>query len=491
MVRDADHRLDLLIDSIRDYAVFMLDAHGRVQTWNTGAQLIKGYSASEIVGKTLHQFYLPEDRASCRPERLLETAAREGRVEDEGWRVRKDGTKFWADVIISAVRENGKLIGYVKVTRDLTDKRRVEEERLHQEQRFRLLVQSARDYSIFMLDTRGNVATWNDGAQRIKGYTAEEIIGKHFSIFVPPDEVAAGKCETELTAALAEGRFEDEGWRLRKGGQQFWANVVITPLFDSSGNHIGFSKITRDLTERRASELDRIELARSHEALRLRDEFLSIASHELRTPLMALQLQLDSLAVHPDKLDPRQASKLDRASRNVQRLVDLISALLDVSRIARGKLVIAPVRADLAAIVGDAVDRLQDSAHEARCTIHTQLEPGVTGSWDPLRLGQVVSNLLANAFRYAAGTEIAVTVERRGTNAVLRVEDGGPGIPEHQLARVFERFERAAPANNYGGMGLGLYVAREIIAAHGGTIVATNRDGGGARLEVTLPAEVN
>jgi PAS domain S-box-containing protein len=361
---NAQHHLAPLIDSIRDYAVFMLNVDGRIETWNTGAQLIKGYTEQEIVGQTIHRFYTAEDRVAGRPERLLATAARDGRVEDEGWRVRKNGERFWADVVISAMRDaDGTLVGFVKVTRDLTERRRIDEERLQHEQ----------------------------------------------------------------------------------------------------------------------------ALARSQEALRLRDEFLSIASHELRTPLMALQLQLDSLRLSARNLDARQAHKLDRAGRNVQRLVELIAALLDVSRMARGKLAIAPEHVDLGVVVAETVDRLQESANEARCAIHTQLARDITGIWDPLRIGQVVANLLSNAFRYAAGTAVDVTLERRDHHAILSVLDRGPGIPADQLERVFVRFERAAPSRNYGGMGLGLYVAREIVTAHGGTITASNRDDGGARLETVLP----
>ena len=484
----AERGLELAVNSVRDYAIFMLDAEGRVATWNTGAQLIKGYQPDEIIGQSIRAFYPPEAQAEKRPERLLGAAREHGRVEDEGWRVRKDGSRFWADVVISAMRdERGELIGYVKVTRDLTDKRRAEEERAHQEERFRRLVETARDYAIFMLDPTGRVATWNAGAERIKGYTAREIIGQRFTVFYPEDVVRTGKCERELEGALREGRFEDEGWRLRKDGTRFWANVVITPMYDSGGRHIGFSKITRDLTERRAAELDRLELAHAHEALRLRDEFLSIASHELRTPLMALQLQLDSLNASAANLDLKQASKLARAERNVQRLVELIGTLLDVSRISRGKLTVTPRRIDLGEQIEEVVDRLHESLQAARCSVHVEAPRGIMGMWDPLRIGQVIANLLSNSARYAAGTPVDVTVQREGDVAIVRVADRGPGIPEHLQERVFERFERAASARNYGGLGLGLYVAREIVIAHGGNIRAFAREGGGTTVELRLP----
>jgi hypothetical protein len=358
-------------------------------------------------------------------------------------------------------------------------------------ERFRNLVENARDYAIFLLDTAGHVATWNVGAQRIKGYAAEEIIGQHFSTFYPSEAARSGKCERELEAALRDGRFEDEGWRIRKDGSRFWANVVIQPLHNRAGTHIGFSKITRDLTERRDAEQDRIRLAHTEEALRLRDEFFSIAAHELRTPLGALTLQLDSLREQANNLGPRQLRMVDRAARNVERLADLIAALLDVSRISKGRLVLALKPFDLASLVSDVVDRLNEAAHAARCTIVLDLEPNVIGEWDALRIEQVISNIISNAFKYAAGTEIQVTLSRVSEEAVISIGDRGGGIPPNDLERIFQRFERAAPTHNFAGMGLGLYVAREIVVAHGGTIRASNRPGGGAVVEFRLPIHKN
>ncbi|MGE0402743.1 MAG: PAS domain S-box protein [Kofleriaceae bacterium] len=483
----AETTLQLVIDSIRDYAIFRLDATGRIASWNLGAQLIKGYTADEIIGKTLATFYTPEDVADGRPFRLLGRAKTEGRVEDEGWRVRKDGTRFWADVIISAIRNaQGDLVGFSKVTRDLSERRAQEEARMQDAARFRAIVESTRDYAIFALDPTGHVATWNPGAERAKGYRADEIIGKHFSVFYPEELSARGYCERELEMALAEGRFEDEGFRVRKDGTRFWANVVITPLFDRDGTHTGFSKITRDLTERRKWEADRIQLAQANEAVRLRDEFLSIASHELRTPLMALQLQLDLALSNRDALEPKVLSKLDRASRNAMRLSELITALLDVGRISAGKLTLNPISTDLSALVREVLDRLLDAAHAARCEVMAAIEPSILGTWDPMRIGQVVSNLLANAFKYAAGTRIEVAVERAGDGALIRVRDHGPGIPIADRERVFARFERAS-SRSLGGLGLGLYVAHQIVSAHGGSIRVDEAEGGGAMFIVELP----
>jgi PAS domain S-box-containing protein len=264
------HRL--LVDSVQDYAIFALDTDGYILSWNAGAQRFKGYSADEIVGKHFSIFYPAAKVAERWPEHELREAARVGRFEDEGWRIRKDGTRFWANVVITALRgEAGELLGYAKVTRDLTERRAAEEALRLSEERFRLLVTSVKDYAIFMLDPNGRVATWNEGAQRAKGYEADEIIGKHFSIFYPAEKVAERFPEFELAEAVRQGRFEDEGWRIRKDGTRFWANVVITPLYDADHRLVGFGKVTRDLTERRAGEERAIEDARrvaSEEAAR-------------------------------------------------------------------------------------------------------------------------------------------------------------------------------------------------------------------------------
>jgi len=255
------HRL--LVESVRDYAIFALDPNGYILSWNPGAERFKGYTAAEVIGKHFSIFYPADKIAEGFPDYELREAARSGRFEDEGWRIRKDGSRFWANVVITALRgPTGELVGFAKVTRDLTGRREAEESLRLSEERFRLLVEVVKDYAIFMLDPTGHIATWNEGAQRIKGYTADEIIGTHFSIFYPPEKVAEGFPDYELREAARVGRFEDEGWRVRKDGTRFWANVVITALRNRSGDLIGFGKVTRDLTERRAAEARAIAAAR-------------------------------------------------------------------------------------------------------------------------------------------------------------------------------------------------------------------------------------
>lgn len=351
--------------------------------------------------------------------------------------------------------------------------------------RLQLLIDSVRDYAIFMLDPDGRIATWSIGAQLIKGYRPDEIIGRKTDTFYTPEDRAAGRAAQLLSTAREVGRVEDEGWRVRKDGTRFWADVVITAIRNPQGELIGFVKVTRDLSERRKAELDRIDLAHAQESLRLRDEFFSIAAHELRTPLVALQLQIDSLKIVTPADDPKQ-TKLDRAARNVQRLADLISALMDVSRIAAGQLTLTRKHVDLGTLVAEVVDRLHESAVHAGCVVRADLAPGIIGSWDPLRIGQVISNVLANAYKYAAGTAIDVTLSRDGDVAIVQIRDRGPGIAHDQLENVFRRFERGT-SRNVGGLGLGLYVAHEIAAAHGGGIHARNAEDGGAVIEIRLP----
>src|SRR5713226_6980780 len=487
-LRRSEERYRLMVSSVRDYAIFMLDPAGRVESWNAGAEAIKGYKADEILGHHISFFYTPEDLAADKPKRLLHLAAQDGRVEDEGWRVRKDGTRFWADVVITALYDAaGKLQRYAKVTRDLTARRDAEEALRQTESRFRLLVQSAKDHAIFMLDREGRVTTWNTGASRIKGYSPEEIIGQHFSLFYSPEEVASGKCERELEVAAVTGKFEEEGWRFRKNGTRFWASVIIEPIRDNDDQLIGFVKVVRDLTEKRNAEAERIRLAQAQEAIRLRDEFLSIASHELKTPLTALQLQLQSVHEKVKALDEQAAARLERATRSGARLADVIEALLDVTRIATGRFELNPTAFDLSEAVGEVLERLRGNAAQAGCELRARLEPGVIGTWDRMRLEQVVTNLLANSFKYGAGGPVEISLKSDGAQAELMVCDSGPGIPEKDLARIFERFERAVSMRNYGGMGLGLYVTRQIVDAHGGTVEAHNRPAGGAVFIARVP----
>jgi PAS domain S-box-containing protein len=745
-----ERHFELLVSSVKDYAIFLLDPAGRIASWNAGAHQIKGYRPDEVIGRPMSIFYTPEDVARGLPQALLATALGEGRVEDEGWRVRKDGSRCWADVVITALRDpDGTPRGVGKVTRDLTarkqaeeklrqseeslsttlygigdavlaadekgrvtrinpvaerltgwsekeavgrpldevfriineetratapnpvtrvlaegvivglanhtalisrdgterpiadsgapirgaggetrgavlvfrdvtaersaeealrkseeslaatlysigdgvlatderarvtrinpvaerltgwreqeaigrpieevfnivneetgapapnpvgrvlaegvvvglanhtvlvardgsrrpiadsaapirdggratagavlvfrdvtEERRASEELRQSEEKLRLMIANISDYAIFMLDPAGRVASWNPGGERLTGYSEEEIAGAHFSRFFSADEAASGRPAEELDIAARRGRFEAENWRVRKDGSRFWAHIVIAPMRDANGTLVGFVKTTRDLTQARKLEEERVQLAQAREAVRLRDEFLSIASHELKTPLTAMQLQLQGALDRATSIDESVAKSIDRATRVGDRLAQLIETLLDVSRIASGKLTLNLEACDLAAVVPEVVERFREGARRADCALSAAVPADIVGQWDRLRIEQVLMNLISNAIKYAAGHPILVSACRQGEMAVLQVRDGGPGIPEARLSQIFERFERAVSDRHYGGMGLGLYVARQIADAHGGTIAATNLAEGGALFTVRLP----
>jgi PAS domain S-box-containing protein len=354
------------------------------------------------------------------------------------------------------------------------------------EQRFRLLIDSVKEYAIFMLDADGRVASWNGGARRLKGYEAGEIIGRHFSIFYPEEDVAAGKPARELSLARSEGHLEDEGLRVRKDGSLFWANVVITAMRTDGGELIGFAKVTRDLTERRRSEDERLRLARMQEALRLRDEFISIASHELRTPLTALELGMQRLT-GDQSLPERVVKQLERTRRITARLAHLVATLLDVSRLTTGKMPIEVERFDLRAALREVVDRSADEAGRASTPIEVRAAAPIEGRWDRLRVEQVLTNLLSNAIKYGGSRPVAIEAETLGQEALIRVIDRGDGIATEDLERIFGRFERAVSMRHFGGLGLGLYISRQIAEAHGGTLGVESEPGRGATFTLRLP----
>jgi PAS domain S-box-containing protein len=499
MANGLDLEFHTIADAIKDYAVFVLDPTGIILTWNQGASRIKGYAAAEIIGKHHEVFYTAEARAAGRPRELLAIAAAEGRVEEEGWRVRQDGALFWADVVISAIRDDdGTLRGFAKVTRDLSERRHYEETLRQNEERLRLMIASVSDYAIFLLDPDGRVETWNAGAEQIKGYRADEIIGQHFSRFYTPEDLARGQPAMELATATAAGRYEDEGWRVRKDGSRFWASVVLSAVRDDRGRLLGFTKVTRDLTEqqllaeqrlvaeREAAE-QRARAIRTQEAVRERDEFISVAAHELRTPLTALRLKLDGVARLAGATDKRLADRLAATNRQVERLTGLVERMLDISRIVVGRLVLARSRVDLGEVAREVIDDYRVQASHVRCELELAVSGDVTGVLDRDRMAQVITNLVSNAIKYAPGRPVDVAVRGDDERIRLTVTDRGIGIPASDLGRIFDRFQRAAPVANYAGLGLGLHIARHIVEAHGGTISVTSQPGEGSTFTVDLP----
>ena len=481
----------LLVDSVKDYAIFMLDRRGRVATWNRGAERIEGYRADEILGHHVSIFYPPADVAAGKCAYELEIATRTGRFEEEGWRVRKDGSRFWASVVLSAVHDPaGALIGYAKVTRDLSERRDAASAWTAQEQRFRLLVESVRDYGIFMLDPGGHVATWNQGAERIKGYRADEIIGRHFATFYPEVDVRAGKCEHELAVAAREGRFEDEGWRVRKDGSQFWANVVITALRDDRGALVGFGKVTRDLTERVRVEDERARRLAAEQASRTKDEFLAMLGHELRNPLAPIVSALQLLELRGDARSTREHQII---ARQVGQMIHLVDDLLDVSRVSSGKIALARREIDLRDALARAAETVSPAfaRHGQHVTVAVPAHPLIVDG-DDARLVQVFANLLTNASKYTPdGGHIDLRVRHVEREIVVEVEDDGRGIEPALLPRIFELFVQGYQDVDRpdGGLGVGLTLVRSLVHLHGGEVEAHSRGRGqGSRFVVRLPA---
>lgn len=472
-----------------DYGIFLLDTEGRVISWNAGARKIKGYEEAQILGRHFSVFYTAEDIARDWPQQELKRALQDGRFEDEGWRVKKDGSRFWASVVITALRDDsGKLLAYSKITRDISERKRQEEALRQSEERFRLLVDSVSDYAIYLLDPDGIVASWNLGARRIKGYEAAEIIGQHFSRFYDSASIEEGKPWMELAMARQHGRAEEEGWRLRKDGSRFWARVVVTALHNADGRLTGFAKVTQDLTQRRHAES-------LEEASQRINDFIAVLAHELRNPLAPIRNSVQVLRmIKPgDPLFESTRQVIDRQSSHLSRIVD---DLLDVNRITRGTLDMKSVPTLLQDVVSRAVEAVRPAINEANhiLDIHTPVEP-VFVLGDELRLTQALSNIVGNASRYSENggrISVRVYVAKSGDarSAFISVRDSGHGIDPSLLGSIFGMFVQGRnPLRKVGtGLGIGLALSRSIVELHHGTIEAKSEGPGkGSEFIIALP----
>src|SRR5690348_8513637 len=442
----------------------MLDPKGFVTSWNAGAERIKGFQTEEIVGQHFSKFYTEEDREAGMPAKVLETARREGKFQGEGWRVRKDGSRFWASVVVDRIDgENGKLVGFAKITRDMTEQREAHLRLLDVERRFRILVQGVTDYAIFMLDPEGRVANWNSGAERIKGYHPDEIVGEHFSRFYTPEDFEAGVHKRALETARETGRYEAEGWRVRKDGSRFWASVVLDAIRDENGELIGFAKITRDMTEKREAQLrleesrEQLFRAQKMEALGQLTGGLAHDFNNLLTAILgACELGLRNVN------DPEKVTRMLEGVRgSAHRGANLTKQLLAFARAQ--PLEIREI--DLKQFFADVTTLVRPSLRsdiEVVTEISDQLWP-VDADAGALELALL--NLAFNA-RDAMkdGGTLKISAHNqvldgrpeglRGEHVVLTVSDTGPGMPPEVMERVFEPF---FTTKSFGeGTGLGL-----------------------------------
>ncbi len=493
---DEGNRYRLLVDAISDYAIYMLDAGGHVASWNPGAQRFKGYTADEILGEHFSRFYTPEDRATALPTRALLTARTEGRFEHEGWRVKKDGTRFWAHVIIDPiVAPNGEVIGYAKVTRDLTERRRAEEELKLSEQRFRYLVQGVTDYAIYMLDPQGYVTNWNSGAERIKGYKPEEIIGQHFSKFYTEADRARGMPEESLEMVKKLGRYEREGIRVRKDGTRFWANVVIDAIYSEQGELIGFAKVTRDITERKEAEQ---ALAQANEELMQSQKLEAIGrltggvAHDFNNLLMAISGSLELLRKRLPPDDERLFKLVDNAMQGIQRGATLTQRMLAFAR--RQELRPGPVHIrQLVDGITDMLERTLGPSIQIETDIPADLPPILV---DENQLELALLNLAVNAKdAMPDGGKLTIkadtangeknSVLKRGEFIRLCITDTGEGMDATTLAHATEPFFTTKGAGK--GTGLGLAMVRGLSEQSGGTMTIQSEVGKGTTVAMWIP----
>jgi PAS domain S-box-containing protein len=495
--------LRLLINAVIDYAIYMIDLDGRVLTWNAGAVRLKGYSAEEIVGQSFTRFYTPEDLQAQLPQKALRTAREKGRFEAEGWRVRKNGTRFWASVVIDAVRDTeDELIGFAKVTRDVTERRIAQEAMLESERRYRRLIEAVTDYAIFQLDPDGCVTTWNAGAERIKGYAPNEIIGKHFSAFYTEEDRKDGLPKRALGTAAATGRYASDGWRVRKDGSKFFASVVIDTIYDEQGLVSGFAKITRDITERHEAQ-SRLKATQEQLAASQKMDAIGQLSggiaHDFNNLMMIVIGNLETAQRHSRKHEtaPAMNRALANAMRGAQRASTLTSRLLAFSR----RQALDPKPLDVNKFLVGAAEFIQRSLGET-----VQIEAvGSPGLWhvdvDANQLEVALVNLAINA-RDAMPSGGKLTIESAnvfadekyshfnpeiepGQYVAICVSDNGVGMPSDVLERAFEPFFTTKESGH--GTGLGLSQVYGFVKQSGGHLKIYSEVGQGTTVKIYLP----
>jgi PAS domain S-box-containing protein len=482
----ADQRFRLLVGAVTDYAIYMLEPSGHVATWNPGARRFKGYEAEEIIGRHFSTFFTEEDKAADLPGHILRTAAAEGRFEAEGWRVRKDGTRFWAQVVVDTIRAgDGTLIGFAKITRDVTERREAERSLYESEQRFRMLVQGVRDIAIYMLDPDGRVSNWNAGAEAIKGYREEEIVGQHFSRFYTEEDRASGEPQRALETALKEGKYEKEACRVRKDGTRFWANVLIDPIFDETGRLSGYAKITRDITDKKraAEELEQARNALFQaQKLQALGELTGGIAHDFNNLITVVRGSAEMLK-RSDLSEAKRDRYLDAIVETAERAAALTSHLLAFGRRQALKPQVIDINVRLDAL-DDVLGRMLGSHIEVRLDLAADL-------WrvevDPAQLESALLNAAINA-RDAmpdGGTLTLSTANCAPDEVCITVADTGEGMAPEIVGRAFEPFFTTKAVGK--GTGLGLSQIHGFAAQTGGRAEIASKAGEGTILRLFLP----
>ncbi len=499
--RDENELYHRMIEEIEDYAIILLDRNGYIQNWNKGAEKIKQYAEEDILGKHFSIFYLQEDIDNNLPQKLIGQAAETGRAVQEGWRKRKDGSRFWGSITITAIHdEEGNVIGFSKITRDLTDKKQAEDELKMSEERYHKMIAEVQDYAIILLDENGYIQNWNAGAEKIKGYTSEEIAGKRFTIFYTPEDRQRNLPDILLQTAREQGRAIHEGWRVRKDGSRFWGSITITALHSHNNVIIGFSKVTRDLTEKKMAEEQLLSYTTELEIQnRELEQFAYVASHDLQEPLRKIQTFTELIETNYEDREfvQRYFKKLDASAK---RMGALVKSLLNYSRLNKDKADTGIV--DLNILLAEAKQDFELLIEEKNAAITAVTLPAVKGNH--IQLGQLFSNLISNALKFCEHTPlIEITCQQvkqdeiPGAPAGLMAKayyrfdfkDNGIGFEQQYEKKIFSLFQRLHNKHHYAGTGIGLALCKKIVENHHGHIMATGEPGKGAVFSVFLPVE--
>ncbi|RFS13326.1 PAS domain-containing sensor histidine kinase [Emticicia sp. C21] len=531
-LKKSEERYHLMVEEVEDYAILYLNRNGIIENWNKGAEKIKGYAASEIIGRSFSTFYTQQDRDNRLPERLLQQATNTGKAVQEGWRVRKDGSLFWASIVITAVHnEENEVIGFSKVTHDLTEKKIAEEKikiyaheleeknrALEQanhnlkksEERYHLMVEEVQEYAILYLNREGIIENWNQGAEKIKGYKAEEIIGKSFSNFYTKQDREDNLPQKLLQQAVTTGKAIQQGWRVRKDGSLFWASVVITAVHNEENEVIGFSKVTHDLTEKKKAD-DRIkantqELEQKNKELeRINTElqsFAYVASHDLQEPLRKIQTFSGRLLEkEPDHLSEVGKDYLERIRKSIVRMQALIEDLLAYSRTNIVERVFK--KTDLSGLINEVKEELKESIAEKKATI--EVETTCEVEVIQFQFKQLIGNLIGNSLKFskpdippyiqiksfltdhkAVGSLPLLTQQKY---CHVTIQDNGIGFEQEYTDRIFEVFQRLHGKSEYKGTGIGLAIVKKIVENHNGFITASSVVNHGATFDIFLPID--